>query len=311
MPTVSDSSGDRGRLRHRDRDHLHRGRRHRHGRRQRRDDALQERHRERQGHRRHDLERHGDRDRRRRHRLDCSLGRLDPDAGGRCSDNLTITAQDAYGNTATTYTGSKSLTFTGATASPGGGRADRRPTPPARRSTSAPRPRSPSLAGCRAPSGSKNGAMKLYKRRSATIPVSRRHDLHARPSDRDGHARRALTKFVARRPNRSPRGRRHRNLTIDRPGHLRQHRSPPTPAPTTSPSAGALGEPGGDPADGGRLSGHRVNFGTPTAIRFTAGVAAAASGATNGEMRLYKSGAPSRSRWTEGTIASAYGASTP
>src|SRR2546429_28056 len=30
------------------------------------------------------------------------------------SQNLTITAQDAFGNTATTYTGVKSLTFTGA-----------------------------------------------------------------------------------------------------------------------------------------------------------------------------------------------------
>ena len=31
-----------------------------------------------------------------------------------------MTAQDAYGNTATSYTGSKNLTFSGASASPGG-----------------------------------------------------------------------------------------------------------------------------------------------------------------------------------------------
>jgi len=36
------------------------------------------------------------------------------------SDNLTTTAQDAYGNTATSYTGSKSITFSGATTSPSG-----------------------------------------------------------------------------------------------------------------------------------------------------------------------------------------------
>jgi hypothetical protein len=36
------------------------------------------------------------------------------------SDNLTITALDTYGNTATAYTGAKNLTFAGATASPSG-----------------------------------------------------------------------------------------------------------------------------------------------------------------------------------------------
>jgi hypothetical protein len=34
--------------------------------------------------------------------------------------NLTTTAQDTYGNTATTYTGAKNITFSGATASPAG-----------------------------------------------------------------------------------------------------------------------------------------------------------------------------------------------
>lgn len=36
------------------------------------------------------------------------------------SDNLTTTAQDAYGNTATSYAGSKNITFSGATTSPSG-----------------------------------------------------------------------------------------------------------------------------------------------------------------------------------------------
>lgn len=36
------------------------------------------------------------------------------------ADDLTITAQDTYGNVATSYTGAKSLTFSGASASPGG-----------------------------------------------------------------------------------------------------------------------------------------------------------------------------------------------
>ena len=37
-----------------------------------------------------------------------------PTAGA--ADNLTVTAIDAYGNTATSYTGSKNLTFGGASA---------------------------------------------------------------------------------------------------------------------------------------------------------------------------------------------------
>ncbi|HEV7483167.1 MAG TPA: fibronectin type III domain-containing protein [Solirubrobacterales bacterium] len=40
------------------------------------------------------------------------------------SDNLTTTAQDPYGNTATSYTGSHSITFSGATTSPSGAAAN-------------------------------------------------------------------------------------------------------------------------------------------------------------------------------------------
>src|SRR5262249_37341212 len=36
------------------------------------------------------------------------------------ADDVTVTAQDTYSNTITTYTGSKSLTFSGASASPDG-----------------------------------------------------------------------------------------------------------------------------------------------------------------------------------------------
>ena len=42
-------------------------------------------------------------------------GLRDPHAG--TADNLTITAQDTNGNTATGYTGSKNLTFSGANSS--------------------------------------------------------------------------------------------------------------------------------------------------------------------------------------------------
>ena len=51
-------------------------------------------------------------------RLSLAASGTTPTAG--TSVNLTITAQDNFGNTATSYTGSKNLTFSGASASPGG-----------------------------------------------------------------------------------------------------------------------------------------------------------------------------------------------
>ena len=48
--------------------------------------------------------------------LSLSAATTTPTAGA--GDNLTITALDTYGNTATGYTGSKTLSFTGANASP-------------------------------------------------------------------------------------------------------------------------------------------------------------------------------------------------
>ena len=51
-------------------------------------------------------------------KLSLSAASTTPVAGA--SDNLTITALDAYGNTATSYTGAHNITFAGATASPSG-----------------------------------------------------------------------------------------------------------------------------------------------------------------------------------------------
>ena len=71
---------------------------------------------------------------------------LTPAAGA--SVNLTTTAQDTYGNTATTYAGSKNLVFSGPARAPGA-RLRRSSTPPARRWPSGPKRRSPSPAASR------------------------------------------------------------------------------------------------------------------------------------------------------------------
>ncbi len=87
------------------------------------------------------------------------------------SDNLTITAQDAYNNVATTYTGSKNLTFSGASASPNGtlpsvsnssGTATNFGTATAITFTS----------GVASVSSTKNGVMKLNRAETANITVS-------------------------------------------------------------------------------------------------------------------------------------------
>lgn len=90
-------------------------------------------------------------------------------AGG--SSNLTTTAQDSYGNTVTTYTGSHNLTYSGASPSPSGAA----PTVVNSAGTATPLGTATAItftAGVAAVSSSKNGLLKLYKAESPSISVS-------------------------------------------------------------------------------------------------------------------------------------------
>jgi hypothetical protein len=87
------------------------------------------------------------------------------------ADPLTITAFDTYGNTATTYTGSKSLTFSGALASPGGNA----PTVTNASGTAIAFGTATPItfsSGVASISGTKNGVMTLYKSAAANISVT-------------------------------------------------------------------------------------------------------------------------------------------
>ena len=98
-PTVANSLGHGGRLRHRDRDHLHLRRGEHLGRQKRRDDALQSGGGEHLGHRRHDLDRlAAGGHRRRRGALQTRPRRRNATPAAGAADDLTITAQDTYGN---------------------------------------------------------------------------------------------------------------------------------------------------------------------------------------------------------------------
>jgi gliding motility-associated-like protein len=88
------------------------------------------------------------------------------------SQNITITAKDAYGNTATTYTGDKSITFSGASAS-----SDPVTTPTVKDKvgTAINFLVATTLSftnGVASVSGGSNGVMTLYKAETATISVS-------------------------------------------------------------------------------------------------------------------------------------------
>jgi len=87
------------------------------------------------------------------------------------ADNLNVTAVDVYGNTATGYTGDKSLTFGGATSSPAGNT----PTVTSKSGTSVSFGTATTLAfsnGVASVSGASNGVMTLYKAQTAAITVT-------------------------------------------------------------------------------------------------------------------------------------------
>ena len=102
--------------------------------------------------------------------LSLSAASTTPTAGA--GDNLTITALDPYGNTATGYSGSKTLSFTGASTI-----GSFNPTVTNSTGTATAFNASPNTAiaftnGVASVSGSNNGVMVLYKAGAATIVVS-------------------------------------------------------------------------------------------------------------------------------------------
>ena len=184
VPTVNDSAGDSDRLRDRDRDRIQRrGRHRRRARRTARCTSTRARPRASKSPRA--------RSRARPSRSTAppappakfvlTASTLTPAAAA--TVNLTTTAQDVYGNTATSYAGAHNLTFCGASASPGD-RADDRRLGRHGRSTSASRRRSTFTNGVAAVASSKNGLMRLYRAEASAISPptarsrTRRADCH-------------------------------------------------------------------------------------------------------------------------------------
>jgi hypothetical protein len=210
-----------------------------------------------------------------------------PTAGS--ADNLTITAQDAYGNVATSYTGSKSLTFSGASASPGGNQ----PTVVNSAGTATNFGTAAAITfagGVAAVSSSKNGVMRLYKSGAASIGVSdgslsTKAPLEVTVSPAAG------SKFVLTATTTTPAAGAADNLTITTQDAYGNVATSYTGAKSIT-FSGALASPNGTVPTVSDSSGNDVAFGSTTAIEFSAGVATV-NGAKNGAMKLYKIGSTS------------------
>jgi hypothetical protein len=219
-----------------------------------------------------------------------------PAAGS--ADNLTTTAQDTYGNTATSYTGAHNLTFTGASASPSGAF----PTVSDSSGVEIAFGTATSInfsAGIASVSAGKNGAMTLCKSGATTVKVS---DGTLSTTLAVTVAAEAAAKFLLAAASTTPVAGASDNLTTT---------AQDTYGNTATSYAGAhnLTFSGSSASPNGTLptvvnsTGTAINFGSATAINFTSGVAAVAS-SKNGVMKLNRAGSTSISV-SDGTISSA------
>jgi len=210
-----------------------------------------------------------------------------PAAGS--ADNLTITAQDAYGNVATSYAGSKSLTFSGASASPGGNQ----PTVVNSAGTATNFGTATAItfaSGVAAVSSAKNGVMKLYKSGAASISasdgtISSKAPLEVTVSPA------AASKFALAATTTTPAAGAADNVTITAQDAYGNVATSYAGAKSIT-FSGASASPNGTVPTVSDSAGNDVAFGSATAIEFSAGVATA-SGSKNGAMKLYKSGSTS------------------
>ena len=221
-----------------------------------------------------------------------------PAAGAR--NDLTVTAQDTYGNTAAAYTGSHDLVFTGAAASPGG----TAPTVSDSAGTDVPFGTATAIefsAGVATPAGTSNGEMTLYKSGSASVKAA--EGLLATPS--------ALAVTVAAGPanklvlsasTTTPVAAASSNLTTTARDAY-ENTAASYAGSKNIVFSGPVAGPAGTLPTIVNSAGTVVNFGTATALTFSNGVAAV-SASKNGLMRLYKAGATPVSA-TDGTISTA------
>ncbi|HEY0391619.1 MAG TPA: fibronectin type III domain-containing protein [Solirubrobacterales bacterium] len=203
------------------------------------------------------------------------------------ASNSTTTAQDTYGNTATSYTGSRSITFSGAVAGPNGTLPTVSDSSGANIAfgTATPIEFSEGVASV---SAGKNGAMKLYKSGATSIKASDGTFTTATVSVTVTAA--AASKFGLAAATTTPVAAANDSLTMTA-------EDPYGNTATTYAGAHNLTFSGASASPSGTLptvadsAGTAFNFGEATAIAFTSGVATVVSSTKNGAMKLTRAGA--------------------
>jgi hypothetical protein len=204
-----------------------------------------------------------------------------PSAG--VNDNLTVTALDSFGNTATTYTGAKNLTFGGA-----GSVGSNNPTVTSRTGTTTNFGTATSInfaSGVASVSGTSNGVMNLKKAETTNITVTNGTQTNGTGLSVTVSVGPAST-FLLAAASTTPTAGVADNLTItalDAAGNTATSYN----GDKNVTFSGANTSPGGTAPTVADKSGSAVAFGSATTITFTNGVASV-SGSANGVMKLYK-----------------------
>ncbi len=216
------------------------------------------------------------------------------------SQDLTITAQDTYSNTATGYTGDKSLTFSGASTAPDG----TIPTVTDKDGTAIGFGSSITLtfaSGVAAASSGSNGSLTLYATETATVSASDGSiastgagDLPVTVGSGDATAL-VISGSATQTAGES------QSLTITAQDAFSNTATSYTGSKTLTFSGATAAPDGTDPAVV-NSSGVTVTFGSDTTLTFSSGVATA-SGGSNGEMTLYAAEAATVAV-SDGTIGS-------
>jgi hypothetical protein len=198
------------------------------------------------------------------------------------ADNLTITAQDTYGNTTPAYTGSKNLVFSGAVAPPTGN------LPTVTDSSGADIPFGTATAilfdaGVASAAEGDGGAMELYKSGSTAVKATEGTILTP-TAVTVTVAPGAATKLVLAAATATPTAATGFNLTTTAQD---VYGDTATAGSKNIVFSGATASPSGALPTVVNAAGTAVNFGTATALTFTAGVAAVSS-SKNGFAKLNK-----------------------
>ena len=221
-----------------------------------------------------------------------------PAAGA--ADDLTITAQDNYGNLATTYTGSKSLTFSGA-----GTIGTNVPTVTNSSGTAIAFGSATTIefsAGVADPALTAAGTAVLYKAEASAVKVAEGTTVTMPTGLTITPTPGAATKLVLTASTATPTAGSTFNFTTTAQDVYGNTATSYTGSKNIT-FSGAVASPSGALPTVVNSAGTAVNFGSATALTFTSGVAAVSS-AKNGVGKLTKAGATSVTA-SDGTLTTA------